>query len=311
MQTHASQAQPGVLTDPTMFAEYLTFTLIGSQPADAFCTVVSSLVGTNKAIRQKDPDAHLTITLGISAHCWDQLLPDHTLPAGLVPFTAMNDGGRTFPSTPGDLFFMIKSERMDLNFQAAKYLRQELSEIAQLIEDIQGLQYLDNREMIDFVDGTENPIDQERVEAVLVGDEQPAYAGGSYLTIQRYDDLQAKWDAQTTEHQEKVVGRTKMDNVELDDHAKPAWAHNAKSKVERDGEEIAMFRQNRPFGNAMEHGTIFVGFARSPEVVATSLQQMITADDDGNYDRLLDFIVAKTGTNYFVPPQNLIDQYVE
>jgi putative iron-dependent peroxidase len=102
-----------------------------------------------------------------------------------------------------------------------------------------------------------------------------------------------------------------MDNVELDDHAKPAWAHNAKSKVERDGEEIAMFRQNRPFGNAMEHGTMFVGFARSPEVIATSLRQMITADDNGDYDRLLDFIVAKTGTSYFVPPQTLIDQFTE
>lgn len=110
---------------------------------------------------------------------------------------------------------------------------------------------------------------------------------------------------------ERVVGRTKIDNVELDDADKPAWAHNAKSKVEEDGEEIAMFRQNRPFGNAMEHGTMFVGFARSPEVVAASLRQMIAADENGDYDRLLDFIVAKTGTNDFVPPRPLIEQFAE
>lgn len=102
-----------------------------------------------------------------------------------------------------------------------------------------------------------------------------------------------------------------MDNVELDDETKPAWAHNAKSKVEQDGEEIKMFRQNRPFGNAMEHGTLFVGFARSPVVLMTSLRQMITADENGDYDRLLDFVEAKTGTNYFIPPQTFLDTFAE
>jgi len=98
-----------------------------------------------------------------------------------------------------------------------------------------------------------------------------------------------------------------MATVELDDDTKPAWAHNAKSKVEQEGREIKMFRQNRPFGN--EHGTMFVGFARSPEVLATSLRQMITADENGAYDRLLDFVEAKTGTNYFVPPQTFLEQF--
>jgi len=311
MHTNASLAQSGVLSDPNTFAEYLTFTLTDEQPNDAIVTVAEAWVGTERSIRQKDPESRLSITIGVSAQAWAQLLPDHETPIGLVPFEELHDGDRTFPSTPGDLFFMIKSERMDLNFQAAKYLKQSLGGIADLIEDIQGFKYLDNRDMIDFVDGTENPIDVERVEAVLVGDEQHAYSGGSYLTIQRYDDRQEMWDAQTTEHQEKVIGRTKMDNVELDDDAKPEWAHNNKSKVEEAGEEIAMFRQNRPFGNAMEHGTMFVGLARSPEVVATSLRQMIIADDNGDYDRLLDFVEAKTGTNYFVPPRAFLEDLAE
>jgi len=308
---HASHAQPGVLSDPNTFAEYLTFTLGETPPADAFADVVGSIVGIEKSIRQKDPTSNLTVTLGVSYNGWKHLLADHEMPAGLVPFEAMSDGDRTFPGTAGDLFCMIKSERMDLNYQAAKYLKQALSGVAELVEDIQGFKYLDNRDMIDFVDGTENPIDDDRVEAVLVGDEQPSVSGGSYLTVQRYVDREELWDAQTTEDQEKTVGRTKMDNVELDDDVKPAWAHNAKSKVEEDGEEVMMFRQNRPFGNAMEHGTMFVGFARSPEVLTTALRQMITADENGDYDRLLDFVEAVTGTNYFVPSQRLLEQFAD
>ncbi len=308
---HASQAQPGVLSDPNTFAEYLTFTLLDTAPRNAIASIAASVIGIEKSIRQKDPGSYLSVTLGISHSGWKQLLGDHEMPVGLAPFEAMRDGDRTFPGTAGDLFCMIKSERMDLNYQAAKYLKQALGDVAELIEDIQGFKYLDNRDMIDFVDGTENPIDDDRVEAVLVGNEQPSVSGGSYLTVQRYVDREELWDAQTTEDQEKTVGRTKMDNVELDDDVKPAWAHNAKSKVEEDGEEVMMFRQNRPFGNAMEHGTMFVGFARSPEVLSTALRQMVTADENGDYDRLLDFVEAVTGTNYFVPPQRFLDQFAD
>jgi len=311
MISPAWHPQPGVLSDPTTFAEYLTFTVIGTPQPDAIDGIAGSVVGIAKSIGQKDPAARLSITLGISHNGWQLLLPGHEMPQSLAPFEAMSDGDRVFPSTPGDLFCMIKSERIDLNFQAAKYLKQSLMGVAELIEDIQDFKYLDNRDMIDFVDGTENPVGAERAEAVLVGDEQPAFSSGSYLTVQRYVDRRQLWDAQTTEQQEKVIGRTKMDDVELDDDTKPAWAHNAKSKVEKDGEEVKMFRQNRPFGNAMEHGTMFVGFSGSPEVLTTSLRQMITADENGDYDRLLDFVEARTGTNYFVPPQTFLEHFAD
>ena len=309
MDSYTAQAQPGVISDPTTFAEYLTFVLVDDLKADAFAVIADNIINIRKSIGQKDPTAGMSMTLGISDNGWKRLLPDRAQPRDLVPFEAMRNGDRTFPSTPGDVFCMIKSERMDLNFQAAKYLALSLKEVAELTEDIQGFKYLDNRDMIDFVDGTENPVDEERSESVLVGGEQPGYSGGSYLTVQVYLDRQEQWDAQSTEYQEQVVGRTKMDDIELDDETKPAWAHTAKSKVEEDGQEIKMYRQNRPFGNAIEHGTVFIGFARTPEVVATSLKQMITADEDGNYDRLLDFVEAKTGTNYFVPSQTFLEEF--
>ncbi|MCG9729955.1 Dyp-type peroxidase [Shewanella sp. Isolate13] len=305
-----SLAQPGVLSNPSSHVEYLTFSLLPQvECADAIGDCIASLSGIEKSINQKDLTAGLNISIGFSANAWPKLFPDLPIPSELHAFPEMSNGERHFPSTPGDIFVMIKSERIDLNFQAAKYIRNSFNDIANLIEDIQGYKYLDNRDMIDFVDGTENPVGKERTEAVLVADDVALHQGGSYLHVQRYVDRQDQWDKQSTEYQEQVVGRTKMDNVELSDDVKPAWAHNAKSKVEIDGEEIKMLRQNRPYGNALEHGTMFVGFAATPSIIETSLSQMINADEQGHYDRLLDFVEAKTGCLFFMPSTAFLEQF--
>ncbi|GIU42013.1 hypothetical protein TUM4438_07600 [Shewanella sairae] len=310
MTALCSLAQSGVLSNPTSHVEYLTFCLKqGSALSDSIADCIAAISGIEKSINHKDLTAGLSISIGFSANAWPQLFPEHPMPAELHPFTAMSNGERVFPATAGDIFVMIKSERIDLNFQAAKYIRNSLADIATLTEDIQGYKYLDNRDMIDFVDGTENPDGDERVEAVLVANDIELHQGGSYLHVQRYIDRQGLWDKQTTEYQEQVVGRTKMDNVELSDDVKPAWAHNAKSKVEINGEEIKMLRQNRPYGNAMEHGTMFVGFAATPSIINTSLSQMINADADGHYDRLLDFVEAKTGCLFFMPSKAFLEQF--
>ncbi|GIU22737.1 Dyp-type peroxidase [Shewanella schlegeliana] len=310
MTALCSLAQSGVLSNPTSHVEYLTFCLKpNSASTEAIADCIGDIIGIEKSINQKDLTAGLNISIGFSANAWPQLFPEQPTPSELHTFVEMSNGERHFPSTPGDIFVMIKSERIDLNFQAAKYIRNSFNDIANLIEDIQGYKYLDNRDMIDFVDGTENPVGNERTEAVLVADDVTLHQGGSYLHVQRYVDRQGQWDKQSTEYQEQVVGRTKMDNVELSDDVKPAWAHNAKSKVEIDGEEIKMLRQNRPYGNAMEHGTMFVGFAATPSIIETSLSQMINADEHGHYDRLLDFVEAKTGCLFFMPSKAFLDQF--
>ncbi|MGL4476000.1 MAG: Dyp-type peroxidase [Shewanella sp.] len=313
MTVLSNLAQPGVLSNPTTHAEYMTFVLEQGLDTNHLSAQIAHCLAKldviTKSINQKDLDANLTISIGFSANAWPQLFPSMPMPAQLQPFTEMREGTRFFPATAGDIFVMIKSNRIDLNFQAAKLVMRDLQAIAELTEDIQGYKYLDNRDMIDFVDGTENPSGDERVEAVLVQQDIELHQGGSYLTTQRYVDNLDKWEAQHTEYQEQVIGRTKMDNVELDDDIKPAWAHNAKSKVEIDDVEIKMLRQNRPWGNAKEHGTFFVGFASTPEIINTSLKQMIFADDNGDYDRLLDFVDAKTGAIYFMPSATFLGQF--
>ncbi len=299
-------AQPGALTDPTPFVEYLTLVLHeGADSKEKVEYALGQISNVEKSIRQKDTTANLTVTTGFSLNAFHTLFPEKPMPKELKVFPEMKDADRHFPSTPGDIFFMIKSNRMDLNFQVAKHLNERFSKIANAIEDIQSFKYLDDRDMIDFVDGTENPHKQERIDSVVNMDTN--YPGGSYLTVQKYVDRQQKWDALSTEEQEKVIGRTKMDDLELDAQVKPKTAHNAKTKVHIDGQEVKMLRQNRPFGNSIEHGTMFVGFAASPNIIETSLRQMIFADEQGFFDHLLNFVVAKTGTNYFVPPKAFMD----
>lgn len=302
-------AQIGIITDPNSFAEYMTFTCLNGVCAEDLKNALAQVFGIEKSIAQKDTRANLTISFGVSENGWARLFNDLPKPKQLHAFEGLKNGKREMPATTGDIFFMIKSERMDLNFQCAKYIRRAFLGKAELVDDVQGYKYLDSRDLIDFVDGTENPKLQARLDTVLIEDDIDLHKGGSYLLVQKYVDIDhlRPWDSKPTEYQEKVIGRTKMDDIELADDVKPVWAHNAKSKVIVNDEEQKMFRQNRPFGNAQEHGTMFVGFAGNLSTLTTSIRQMITADSDGNYDRLLDFVEAKTGNIFFCPSMTLIE----
>jgi putative iron-dependent peroxidase len=171
----------------------------------------------------------MTITIGFSSKGWNSLFPNEPMPDELHPFIELKSADRHFPSTPGDIFVMVKSMRMDLNYQASKYILSIFRPIANITQDIQGYEYLDNRDLIDFVDGTENPKNIERASAVII--DSATYIGGSYLIVQQYFDKQEKWDSLTTEYKEGVIGRTKMGDVEIEEDKKKPYAHNVKSKV--------------------------------------------------------------------------------
>ena len=304
----ADLAQPGALSDPTAFAEYLTFVVRDADVSpERLASALAMVENATKSIAQKDTLGAVSSTVGFSARAWPVLFGDRPAPEGLVTFAELADGDRRFPSTPGDIFIMVKSARIDLSLQVAKYLVKAFAPFCDVADDTRGFRYLDNRDLIDFVDGTENPAIVERAAAVCIPEGE--YAGGSVLLVQHYFDRQEAWDAQSTEQQEGVIGRTKLDDIEIDDDAKKPYAHNVKSKVEIDGDEIKMYRQNRAIGTAVEHGTMFVGFAAALSTLTTSLTQMITADADGNYDHLLDFVDARSGAAYFVPPAEFLDAF--
>jgi porphyrinogen peroxidase len=160
------------------------------------------------------------------------------------------------------------------------------------------------------VDGTENPVGPAASSAVLIGDEDAEFRGGSYVIVQKYlHDLRA-WNALSVEAQEKVIGRTKLSNIELDDAVKPANAHVALTTIsDSDGAERQILRDNMPFGNVgrREFGTYFIGYARTPTVTEKMLENMFLGDPPGNYDRILDFSTPITGTLFFAPTADFLD----
>jgi len=198
---------------------------------------------------------------------------------------------------------------MDLCFQLAQQIMTRLAGAATVVDEVHGFSYFDERDLLGFVDGTENPAGAAAVQAAIIGAEEPAYAGGSYVIIQKYlHDLDA-WNSLAVEEQEKIIGRTKLDDIELADDVKPSSAHNALNTIEVDGEEIKILRDNMPFGSvgAREFGTYFIGYARSPATTEQMLQNMFVGSPPGNYDRILDFSRAVTGNLFFVPSQSMLD----
>jgi putative iron-dependent peroxidase len=164
-----------------------------------------------------------------------------------------------------------------------------------------------------FVDGTENPRGAAATEAVLVGNEDVAFAGGSYVIVQKYlHDLDA-WNALSTEAQERIIGRTKLSDIELDDSVKPTSAHSALTTIVENGKEIKILRDNMPFGRPGhgEFGTYFIGYSRSPRTIEQMLENMFIGRPPGNYDRILDFSRAVTGNLFFVPSATFLENVIE
>jgi len=198
---------------------------------------------------------------------------------------------------------------MDLCFELATQITTRLGAAISPVDEVHGFRFFDSRDLIGFVDGTENPKGQDAIDATLIVNEDPGFVAGSYVIIQKYLHDLAAWNALPTEKQEKIVGRTKLNDVELDDEVKPSYAHNALTKIVENGKEVKILRDNMPFGHPgqKEFGTYFIGYSRSPRTIEEMLQNMFVGKPPGNYDRLLDFSRAVTGNLFFVPSATFLE----
>jgi len=266
------------------------------------------MAGLVRAVGFRDLEGLLSCVTGFSSGAWDRLAGPPR-PAGLHPFQEILAGPRRAVATAGDLLFHIRSARMDLCFELATQIMYRLAGAVTVVDEVHGFRYFDERDVIGFVDGTENPVGQAAVKAAIIGAEDPAFAGGSYVIVQKYLHDMDAWNALSTEEQENIIGRTKLDDIELDDSVKPASAHNALTTVVQDGQEVKILRDNMPFGNVGkgEYGTYFIGYARTPAITELMLRNMFIGRPEGNYDRLLDVSRAVTGGLFFVPPATMLD----
>jgi putative iron-dependent peroxidase len=275
----------------------------------SFCADLAALV---RAVDFRDLEGGLSCIMGFGSEAWDRLF-GVPRPAELHAFREIRAGSRHAVSTPGDLLFHIRAKRMDLSFELATQIMARIGNAVSPVDEVQGFRYFDDRDLMGFVDGTENPRGAAAADAVVIGDEDPDFAGGSYVIVQKYlHDLDA-WNALSTEAQERIIGRTKLSDIELDDSVKPTSAHNALTTIVENGKEIKILRDNMPFGRpgSGEFGTYFIGYSRSPRTIEQMLENMFVGRPPGNYDRLLDFSRAVTGCLFFVPPATFLDNVTE
>ncbi|MGB2624046.1 MAG: Dyp-type peroxidase [Candidatus Acidiferrum sp.] len=271
----------------------------------SFCAGLSGLV---RAVEFRDLEAGLSCVVGFGSDAWDKLF-GAPRPTELHPFREIRSGGRHAVSTPGDILFHIRAKRADLCFELATQIMDEIGDAVSVADEVHGFRYFEDRDVIGFVDGTENPQGGAALEAAIVGDEDPAFAGGSYVIVQKYLHDMKGWNALPVETQERIIGRKKLSDIELSDAEKPPFAHNALTVIEENGKEVKILRDNMPFGRPGhgEFGTYFIGYSRTPRITETMLQNMFVGRPPGNYDRLLDFSQAVTGNLFFAPSATFLD----
>ena len=271
--------------------------------------LLADCAGLQRSVGFRIPDGGLTCVVGVGSAAWDRLFSGRR-PAELHPLPEFVGDRHRAASTPGDLLFHIRAVEMDLCFELAGQIMNRLRGKVTVVEEIHGFKYFDERDLLGFVDGTENPSGEAAYDAVTTAAGDPAFAGGSYVIVQQYlHDLDA-WNALPVEAQEKAVGRTKLADIELADDQKPSNSHVALNVLtDSDGTELKILRDNMPFGRVGrgEFGTYYIAYASTPRITERMLSNMFIGDPPGNYDRILDFSTAVTGALFFVPSQDFLE----
>jgi porphyrinogen peroxidase len=284
--------------------------------ATSLAKVAAALGGLDNLVKTvgfRDLSGRLSCIAGIGGDLWDRFHADKR-PKELKPFAPIKGAAYTAPSTPGDLLFHIRSERPDLCFEFERILLDSLGAGVTVVDEVSGFRYFDARDLLGFVDGTANPTGLDLPASALVGNEDADFAGGSYVVVQKYlHDLNA-WAKIPTPLQEAIIGRTKIDNIEIDDDAAPRKSHKSLATiVDTDGNEYDILRDNMPFGRPghQEFGTYFIGYSRYLWVIEKMLQRMYIGHPPGSYDRLLDFSTPHTGTTFFAPTRSTLQTLVQ
>lgn len=270
-----------------------------------FCADLSAFV---RAVGFRDLKGGLSCVLGIGSEAWDRLFVT-SRPKELHPFREIH-GVHHAVATPGDLLFHIRATQMDQCFELASQIMDRLRSAVTVVDETHGFKYFDDRDLLGFVDGTENPTGKAVNHAALIGAEDPDFAGGSYVIVQKYLHDITSWNAVPVEQQEGIIGRKKLSDIELEESAKPPFAHNVLNVIhDEQGNQLDIVRDNMPFGDIGrgEFGTYFIGYARSPSRTERMLQNMFVGNPPGNYDRLLDFSRTVTGSLFFVPTASFLD----
>ena len=269
--------------------------------------VIADIGGLVRTVGFRDLQGRLSCNVAIGSAAWDRLGQSRR-PAQLRPFAEIRGPVHTAVATPGDLLFHIRANRADMCFEIERLILDALGDAVTVADEVQGFRYFDSRDLLGFVDGTENPTGVDLTQSALIQSEDPPFAGGSYVVVQKYLHKLDKWRALETATQESIIGRTKADNVELDDTVGRESHKQLTTIVDAEGIEHDILRDNMPFGSPGrgEFGTYFIGYTRNLWVIEKMLANMFEGIAAGRHDRILDFSTPMTGTTFFAPSYSLL-----
>ena len=299
-------SQP-VVVPPSEAAVVLVLTLREGDDQPVL-DAIADLTGVIRAVAFRYPDAQTTCVAGIGSAAWDRLFPGKPKPNGLHPFIELDGGTHVAPSTPGDLVLHVRGKRFDMCFELGDKLLERLGGLVDVADRLQGFRYVDERDLLGFVDGTESPSDEEAWQTLTITGDEP-FDGGSYLITQRYLHDLTSWNALTVEQQDTAIDRHKLDDIEIPDAKKASNSHVALNSINApDGTQLTIVRENMPFGTVGEtYGTCVIGYASDPAVTERMLHNMFIGDPVGNHDRILDFSTAVTGSLFYIPTVDFLD----
>jgi putative iron-dependent peroxidase len=302
-------AEPQAVLAPLTGAAIFLVLTINAGGEDACRDLLGDWAALRRSVGFRVPGDDLVCVAAVGSQAWDRLFGGPR-PAELHPFRELTGARHHAPATPGDLLFHIRHERMDLCFEFASQALSRLGAAVTVVDETHGFRFFDERDLLGFVDGTENPEGTAAAAAALVGPADPAFAGGSYVIVQKYLHDMAAWNALSTEDQERVIGRSKLADIEMPDDVKPANSHVALNTIEEpDGTERQILRANMPFGELGrgEFGTYYIAYAATPGVTEQMLRNMFIGNPPDNTDRILDFSTAVTGSLFFAPSADFLD----
>lgn len=297
-------AQSAILAPDSPHSRFLVLRAREAAP-EVLRHALRRLAVTRRRLQTQDGEAALVTAVGFGPAQWRAL--HGAAPPGLRDLQPL-EGSFRMPAPGGDLLLHVNSQRVDFCFELAQSFLEDLQGRYDVLEEQAGFRYLDNRDLTGFIDGTENPHEPEgRAAAALIPD--GAFAGGSFAFAQRYVHDMEKWQRLKVDAQEQVIGRTKLDSVELEEDRMPPNSHVARNVIEEDGEELQILRHSMPYGSASgERGLFFLAYTRDLGIIDRMLANMFGTAGDGLSDRLLHFVTPVGGGYFFVPADALLAQ---
>ncbi|MFQ1045716.1 Dyp-type peroxidase [Acinetobacter variabilis] len=303
-------AQSVILPLPSDHARFIVLRLKNLSIKD-FKERLKQLFTTRDRLITQHPNAQIKTAVAFGPELWSKLYEQ--APAGFKQLEPIQ-GSFNMPVVPADVLIHIASARADICFALSQSFFEGIRDQVEVLDERVCFRYFDGRDITGFIDGTENPqFPDDRAEVALLGEDTGIFQDGSFIFAQRYAHNLDKWKKLKVDAQEQVMGRTKLESIELEDEVKPANAHIARTVVEDEGgEEMEILRHSLPYGDGRgDQGLFFIAYTKDLKIIDAMLVRMFGTSGDGIHDRLLHFVTPMDGAYYFAPSEELLEEILE